>query len=278
MSINIYYFSGTGNSYFVARDIAKNTGGKLISIASVSDKENITAESGIIGIIFPRYYGYEIGMPLMVRNFILKLENIESKYIFAMCIYGAGFGDIFIIIDKLIKSRGGKLSAGYGVPMPQNAFNKPWVKNMRLFQKWDERKEIICNNIKSKKIKKFDKTGFLLRLLTVVLSPVLKPTVKQSMAKCANLTEDQPFERIIHFADNSFKLDEQCNGCGICLKVCPAGNIKIIANKPLWQHHCENCLACFNWCPNNAIHSTITLNNYHYHHPEVKASDMFILK
>jgi flavodoxin len=47
MSIDIYYFSGTGNSFVVARDIAQKINGKLISIVSVSNKEKINTMANI---------------------------------------------------------------------------------------------------------------------------------------------------------------------------------------------------------------------------------------
>jgi Pyruvate/2-oxoacid:ferredoxin oxidoreductase delta subunit len=40
----------------------------------------------------------------------------------------------------------------------------------------------------------------------------------------------------------SFQYDEKCNGCGICTRVCPVNNIKMVENRPVWQRHCENCL------------------------------------
>jgi flavodoxin len=56
MNIEIYYFTGTGNSLAVARDIALKTDGKLIPIPSVMDKEIIKTDADVIGIVFPTYY------------------------------------------------------------------------------------------------------------------------------------------------------------------------------------------------------------------------------
>ncbi len=83
MSTEIYYFSGTGNSLAVARDIARKTNGKLIPIPSIMDKERIKTDADVIGIVFPVYYEPYGGVPLIVRRFVRKLEGIGSKYIFA---------------------------------------------------------------------------------------------------------------------------------------------------------------------------------------------------
>ena len=85
MNTKIYYFSGTGNSLVVARDIAEKTNGKLISIPSVMNKDSITTDADVIGIVFPVYHAVFDGMPLIISRFVSKMENIDSKYIFAVC-------------------------------------------------------------------------------------------------------------------------------------------------------------------------------------------------
>ena len=64
-----------------------------------------------------------------------------------------------------------------------------------------------------------------------------------------------------------------CTGCGICVKVCPVNNIKIVDKKPVWQHSCENCRACYVWCPARAIRGGITANGFYYRHPAVNLTD-----
>ena len=48
LNTEIYYFSGTGNSLVVARDIAKKINGQYISIPSVIHQENIKTEAGTV--------------------------------------------------------------------------------------------------------------------------------------------------------------------------------------------------------------------------------------
>jgi flavodoxin len=113
MNTKIYYFSGTGNSLSVARDIAEKIKGTLISIPSVMDKQVIKTEADNIGIVFPSYLAQLYGIPLIVEKFIKKLESIGSKYIFAVCTCG-GLENVNALptlknLGKIIKSRGGKL-------------------------------------------------------------------------------------------------------------------------------------------------------------------------
>jgi MinD superfamily P-loop ATPase len=75
--------------------------------------------------------------------------------------------------------------------------------------------------------------------------------------------------------DKNFWVDDKCNHCGICSKVCPPKNIEIVNEKPVWLHRCEQCLACIQWCPQEAIqYGKKTVNYARYHQPEVSLSDM----
>ena len=75
--------------------------------------------------------------------------------------------------------------------------------------------------------------------------------------------------------DKSFWVDEKCNACAICRSICPCGNIALEAGKPVWLHHCEQCLACIQWCPREAIQFGKKTPRYErYHHPEVTLQDM----
>ena len=108
--------------------------------------------------------------------------------------------------------------------------------------------------------------------------------IKSLEKECVDWLEEmsgekgKTFDELIFKTDNNFSVNDKCNGCGTCEKVCPNGNIKITNGKPTWCNHCELCLACYNWCPQNAIwHDIIKSENFQYHHPEIKLSD-FIKK
>jgi MinD superfamily P-loop ATPase len=71
--------------------------------------------------------------------------------------------------------------------------------------------------------------------------------------------------------DKGFWVDAKCNACGICKTICPCGNIELAAGKPAWRHHCEQCMACIQWCPQEAIQFGKKTPGYkRYRHPEVK--------
>lgn len=266
MSIGIYYFSGTGNSLAVARDVAEQTGGSLIPIASLTEDSRIITPYEVLGIIFPVYYG---DLPVIVKEFAGRLDNLQGKYVFAVCTYGGAAMASLRVLRSIIRSRSGELSAAFGVHMPQNSFYKPKEDRLKLYLEWKNKLQFIVSKI-GKKSKGIFYDNFLLEMLMVPLqSLIIRPMCKKAFAEKTNMPSDSRMEELIRMLDTDFYTNEKCSGCGTCAKVCPVNNIKIRDSKPVWLHRCENCLACYNWCPNRAIQGGITSKDYYYCHGEV---------
>jgi len=278
LSTEIYYFSGTGNSLAVARNISAEMNGKVISITSVMDKDTITTDADVIGIIFPVYNAVFEGMPLMVKRFANKLDNIGSKYIFAVCT-SKGWPRVTISkLGEIVKAHGGKLSAGFSVTMPDNSNPSTKEEQRKLFNNSKKKLETINQYLKARKSGRFENTLFFNLIMVPFMSMGEKATFKL-YNKLANST-DLSYDELLPLSDRSFISDDKCNGCGICAKICPANDIEMINNRPVWQNHCESCLACVNWCPEKAIHGGIIIDKTStgYHHPDIKLSDMLLRK
>jgi ferredoxin/flavodoxin len=259
MNAETYYFSGTGNSLTVGRDIAKKIYGKLISIPSVMDRETFTTDADIIGIVSPAYY---MRIPGIVARFIGNLTNLQSKYIFVIVTVGGVAGGILERFSEAIGARGGHLAAGFIVRMPANYIHDagalPVFLQNFMFRNWKKRADKIADHISSRKIGLQEKFN---PLMTYIFSSRID---KRYLGGA--LSPD---------IDKNFWTDNKCNECGICLRVCPVRNIVMVNGKPAWQHHCEKCLACIQWCPRQAIqYRNATIKRKRYHHPDVKLSDV----
>jgi ferredoxin/flavodoxin len=273
MSVEIHYFSGTGNSLFLARILAEMTKGSIKSIALEMRSKSIEIHAETAGVVFPVYYG---NVPAIVQHFIGKLNETNGKYVFVVYNYGGGSGDSARTVRSILRKHGGMLSAAFGIHMPQNSFLKPWEVHPKINERARKKCAVIASRILE------CKKGRLLPevMYNVAMSPLhtllFKPLYRRLLEKKSGSPPGLGMEELIHSADKDFESDEKCNGCAICVDVCPVQNIQMKEQRPEWRGACENCLACYNWCPKRAIQGGIAHPGYYYRHAEVTAKDMIL--
>jgi ferredoxin len=289
MTLTIYYFSGTGNSLAVARELADRTGAQLRSIPASIGRESVPGAAGAMGLVFPVYHK---GIPLILKRFVDGMEGLEGKYTFAACTCGDTPGLAMRDLRRLVRSRGGELSAGFGVRMPYNYVTpSPGLRRFfssfrlreipvetqgALFAAARRRTESIAAHINARRSGIFETTSDVLTLLADRLG--LPETLgKWAWPRIAGVKEptELSFLESRQLMDQAFRADQRCTGCAICARVCPVGNIDIVQDRPVWQHRCEQCFACLHWCPEEAIQfGSNTAGGTRYHHPEVTLADM----
>ena len=257
MKTVIYYFSGTGNSLKVARDLAAELGGaEIVPIPKAIKEAPIEPQASCVGIVFPVYVW---GQPLIVNSFIDKLSLSKNTYVFAIATYGGMPGATLKQTAKQLESKGSRLHAGFGITMPGNYTPMygaiPEERQNSMFQKEIARIKEIAEIIKNGIEHKPETSNFLANcIFSGIIYKLGAPRLPKS--------------------DKSFWVDEKCNSCSICEKVCPVKNIKIIDGKPTWQGRCEQCMACLQWCPKEAIQfGKKTADRKRYRCPETKVSD-----
>ena len=242
--MKIFYFSGTGNTLYVAREVAsKIEGAELVSIKSCMDKQLIL--EGEVGVAFPLY---AFGVPKMVKKFLQTTDFSRVDYFFALQTRGGSPGHAFVDTQKFAKR---KLDASFRVNMPDaylpfsDVYSEEKTKNVLRIA--EEKIDKIVD-VLSARGKHREGDFFLLKLFPIYLL----------WSKFSDLGK-------------KYFVDDKCNECGLCSKICPVGCIQMENGKPVWQKgKCESCMACINYCPVNSIQLNEKTKSYgRYHHPEV---------
>lgn len=229
----ICYFSGTGNSKFVAENIGKLVGDEVRPLTCCSLKET---ES--LGIVFPVYAW---GLPNVVEDFIKTLKGVKAKYVWTVMTCGDDMGYADKVVDKLLKQSGLSLNAAFSVQMPNTYVCFPGFdidseeKANKKIEKAKERIPLIAEKLIRKENCIDVVRGPIPFIYTYVLRPLFNATL---------------------LTDKYFKSTPDCTKCGKCAKECPLGNIKMSAvdAKPEWNGKCAGCLRCYHQCPKHAVH------------------------
>ena len=282
----IFYFSGTGNSFILARDIAARLNAEMISIPKVIHDEKIYVDAQRMGVVFPSYLAALFGVPLMVEKFIEKITNLRELDIFAVCNSG-GYESMNALpplyrLQDIIRKRGGHLGAGFTVRLPMNNLDYdhipvPIERDTGLIVVRSRRRvDAICSRILQGKGTSFKIPKAVLNRLMAMGYGLMHKPVLDSLKRNAGVPLDSTlgFWELIPMTDNGIQVNDNCIGCGTCQMVCPAKNIRLKDGKPEFLHTCEMCFACDEWCPRGAIQHWGRAEGIKYHHPDAKLKDM----
>ncbi len=243
----IFYFSGTGNSQWIAEQLASLTGDQAQSIPDlIRDGPTavfIGADSNV-GIVFPVYAW---GAPLLVERFCKSITISEGAYAYAVCTCGDEAGNAMKRLKRIFP-----FQSAWSFAMPNNYILGFDVDTKAMEQskitKARERLTLVAEQILARKTLYDVHAGAAAGVKTALIRPMFNMFARRT----------KPF-----YATN------ECNGCKRCERGCPVGAITMQHGKPTWvRKHCTQCMACINRCPKAAIQygkGTVTRGRYSFH-------------
>ena len=119
MSIEIYYFSGTGNSLHVARELQARLPESTLTpmVRLLHEHEPIKTRADIVGFVFPNFC---VSIPIPLHAFLHRVDLASAQYLFGLCTRGGTISEAFEYINQIIAPQGKKLNAELNVNMPWN--------------------------------------------------------------------------------------------------------------------------------------------------------------
>lgn len=231
----ILYFTGTGNSRYVADMLADLTGDEALCVNSFiksGEKKSFESERPYV-FVSPVYVS---ALPLAFCDFIRNSEFLGCQKAYYVQTCAGGMGGCPEYARRLSREKGFAHMGTAQVTMPQNYL---------VYFKPKEKSE--CEGI-------IDAAGLVIRAFS---EPILAGTEfpDPGMKKWEYVSTEMILDMYYkHFMPaKPFRTTEDCIGCGRCESLCPLNNIKLTEGRPVWGDNCTHCMACISLCPKQAI-------------------------
>jgi NAD-dependent dihydropyrimidine dehydrogenase PreA subunit/flavodoxin len=244
----LFTFSGTGNTWWVARQIAaalnqQGITAEAFSIEKLSREEieDLVHRADTIGIGYPIYAS---DAPLLVQDFVHNLpisEPPKPALVFVTQMEWSGNGAW--LLHHSLESRGYRVRWAVEFKMPNNIgmhiFPVPSTPN---FTKFTPKLAKATNRAR--------------RLAESIAAEQEWIQGKGVINNALSLLQRLPWRLALKWTQtHTWSVDaEKCTRCGRCERICPVENIKLDpGGLPIWSDQCNLCLRCFNYCPEQAI-------------------------
>lgn len=231
----ILYFSGTGNSAYVARRIASMLQDEIVDLFDrIRDKDYSTITSDRPYVLVAPTYAWKL--PRVVQAWIEKTEFRGNRELYTVLTCGSSIGAAPAYMRELCVQQRFIYKGCMPILMPENyiaMFKAPG---------YDESRQIISKAERS-----------ILRAAQCIENGQDLPEPKAGFGGKVCSTVVNAFFYKFSIKADPFYATEACIGCGICEQSCPMANIRLKDGKPTWGDQCTHCMACICKCPKEAI-------------------------
>lgn len=237
----IFYFSGTGNSRYVAQRLSEATGESLHFIPR-TDPVEVSFTGNHLGFVFPIY---SWGVPPIVSEFISKLSDGFGRHVSAsgakvwmVCTCGDDVALAPEMLRAVLAERHMTLEGAWSVIMPNTYVVLPGF------------------NVDSKRveIEKLEAAPARVAQIAAEINAGRMATdVVRGKACYAKSRIVYPLFKRWGIFPSRWHWTNECVGCEKCASVCPVRNITMQGDRPRWGGNCVSCLACYHHCPTHAV-------------------------
>lgn len=252
LKVGILYFSGTGNTWYVAKSIKVALEAKAVEVLchSIEEGEVNTIEKieSLIEKVDKVIVGYPIYgsvAPKIMASFLENMPSADDKSISVFTTVALASGDGPLVYKPLLESKGYTFESGQEF-ITSNNFNVPIFAD--VLKNGDEKKIINKNAKASRKAIRFAEA--LISNESIVQGDHL-------IGKFLGNTQRKHVVQLIKQVNESIYVKkDRCVGCKRCEVICPVGNIEMIDDIASIEDQCIACMRCYHFCPTKAINIT----------------------
>lgn len=239
----IVFFSGTGNSEFVAHTLQQELhDGSLVNVrGEVLRSAALDAPADGCSIVWVMPV-YSWGLPPVMVDFIRRLDEAFGKGYTHYCVLTCG-DDVGLTARqwrKLLREKG--WTEGESVWSVQMPNNYVLMKGFDVDPKEIELKKLSACRARISDIARAIASG----------QTSVTDVVTGSWAWFKSVVIRPWFDRFA-MSPKPFYATGGCVGCGLCSRECPTGDITMSDHHPQWGTKCAMCLRCYHVCPQRAI-------------------------
>jgi NAD-dependent dihydropyrimidine dehydrogenase PreA subunit/flavodoxin len=241
-------FSQTGSTIRIAEEISKGlqSMGCEVDYHTINGKQSPQfSDFDIIGIGTPVYC---FRPPFIVKDFVKSLPDLQGKSFFVFTLFGTLPGNTGNYIRRELRKKHGR-DIGHFLCHGADYFIG-YLKRGYLFS------PDFPSNYEIGAAQRFGKVVFRRYESTIEETEKYDPHINPVYA-FERFTINRMFSK---YLCKLFKVNDLCNGCGICINSCPVHNITADHNhRPVWHDDCLLCATCELKCPKDAITSVFDL-------------------
>ena len=231
----ILYFTGTGNSLYIAKKLSAALQDKLLCINERIKKKDYSPIESHKPLVFALpTYAWRI--PKVVEQWIELTEFPPNTDAYFVMNCGSDIGNAEKYLSILCQKKRFSFKGVKEIVMPENyiaLYNAPEPAEAKVIIKHAE--PVIQDCVK-----------------TITHNASFQKLTPSPSGKIKSSFFNPLFYRFTAKADK-YMANEKCIGCGRCAAECPLNNIELKENKPVWGSKCTHCMACICKCPVEAI-------------------------
>lgn len=237
----VFYFSGTGNSTFVATTLSNFLGERLYFIPETKP-DNLEVEGERILFVFPVY---SWGVPPLVSKFIKELGSefwlkVSGQGMDVDCVMTCG--DEVALAPEMFRNDmrnfGLNVNSIWSVIMPNNYVLLPGF-------------DVDPHELEQKKLKECEPR--ILEITEGLRRGGKREDVTRGSYPWVKTKLVFPLFKKWGVFPKKWHYTSSCISCGKCEKICPLLNVTMREGHPKWGNKCCSCLGCYHICPVHAV-------------------------